>query len=163
MDAFSLAISYGILNVKFKYAIITATTVGIFHFFMPLLGNLFGTFLFEHTIFNLQYILFLVFLILSISMFIDFFSKKEKIPKLNIISVILFAISVSIDSFSIGIGIRYLYSNIYVVTSIFLIISFIFTLIGFYIGKIISKDLGKYALLLGALLLFFYSFYIIIK
>ena len=42
MDAFSLAFSYGIKSISKKNVIITAITVGLFHFFMPLLGNMVG-------------------------------------------------------------------------------------------------------------------------
>ena len=39
MDAFSLALAYGTLNLEKKDIISTAIIVGIYHFFMPLLGN----------------------------------------------------------------------------------------------------------------------------
>ena len=159
MDAFSLAISYGILKIKFKYAIITAITVGIFHFFMPLLGNFFGNYLFLNTFIKPKLLLFFVFLFLSISMFINFFKPKEKTLSLNIISSILFAISVSIDSFSVGIGIEYLYSKIFVATFTFLLISSLITMFGFWLGRLISKDARNYAYILGGVILFLYAIY----
>ena len=64
MDAFALAIAYGIEKVKLKNIIITAIIVGLFHFFMPLIGNYLGISLFEYTIIKPRYVLFLVFLII---------------------------------------------------------------------------------------------------
>ena len=54
MDAFSLAFSYGIKSISKKNVIITAIIVGLFHFFMPLLGNMVGISLFENTFMYLQ-------------------------------------------------------------------------------------------------------------
>ena len=66
MDAFALALSYGIKDIKLKNVTITAITVGIFHFFMPLIGNYVGISLFEYTIIKPKYVLFFVFLLLII-------------------------------------------------------------------------------------------------
>ena len=157
MDAFALAIAYGIEKVKLKNVIITAITVGLFHFFMPLLGNYLGISLFEYTIIKPRYVLFLVFLILSVDMFMHFFEEKPKIRPLNMIGTLLFALSVSFDSFSVGIGINYIYDNILIIISCFCIISSLFTLIGFYFGKKLSNSIGKYSFLVGSFTLFLYS------
>lgn len=161
IDAFVLATSYGINNIKVKKAIITAIVVGIFHFFMPLVGNIIGTNLFANTIFKPKIIMFLVFLLLSIDMFISFFEKDRKIRTLNLIGIIFFAFSVSFDSLSIGIGITYLYNNIFLVVSTFSIVSLLFTLLGFFIGKRISMKIGKYSFLIGSTILFLYSVYML--
>lgn len=163
MDAFALALSYGIKSVKIKNVIITATTVGLFHFFMPLIGNCVGVSLFEYTIIKPKYVLFAVFLILSIDMFTHFFEEEPKIRPLNLIGTILFAISVSFDSFSVGIGINYLYDNILLVVSSFCFISCFFTILGFWLGKKLSGSIGKYSFLLGSVTLFLYSILMLVK
>lgn len=163
MDAFALAISYGINNLKLKNILITAVTVGIFHFFMPLIGNFIGVPLFEYTFIKPKYVLFVVFLILSVDMFIHFFEEKPKIRDLNIIGTLLFAISVSFDSFSVGIGINYMYDNIFLVVSLFCLISFLFTLFGFCLGKKVNEKIGKFSFILGGLTLFIYSLIMLTK
>ena len=45
-------------------------------------------------------------------------NDKQGRPKLNIIGIFLFAISVSFDAFTTGIGLRALISNIFLATSI---------------------------------------------
>lgn len=163
MDAFALSMSYGIRKISIKNVILTSLAVGIFHFFMPLIGNYIGLSLFTYTIFKPKYVLFLVFLILSIDMFMHFFEKQEKIRNLNLFGTLFFAFSVSFDSLSIGLGIKYLFNNIIICVSIFCIISAIFTCIGFYLGKRISNKMGKYSFLLGSITLFLYSVWLLTK
>ena len=163
MDAFALSMSYGIKNTNIKNVILTALAVGIFHFFMPLIGNYIGMSLFNYTIFKPKYILFLVFLALSIDMFMQFFEKNEKIRILNLIGTLFFAFSVSFDSLSVGLGIRYLYNNILCCVFVFCIISAFFTCLGFYLGKKLSNRVGRYSFLFGAITLFLYSIWILTK
>lgn len=163
MDAFALSISYGIKKISIKNIILTAFTVGIFHFFMPLIGNYIGISLFEYSIFKPKYILFLVFLILSVDMFIHFFEKEVNLRKLNLFGTIFFAFTVSFDSLSVGLGIKYLYDNILICVSIFCIISAFFTCLGFYLGKKLSNSIGKYSFLFGSITLFLYSIWILTK
>lgn len=163
MDAFALSISYGIKKISIKNIVVTSLSVGLFHFFMPLIGNYIGLSLFEYTIFKPKYILFLVFLLLSIDMFMNFFEKEEKIRKLNLLGTLFFAFSVSFDSLSVGLGIRYLYDNILVCVSTFCIISAFFTCFGFYLGKKLSNTVGRCSFLLGSITLFLYSVYILTK
>ena len=47
MDAFSLAIIYGINQIRLKQAIILSVLVGINHFLFPILGNMLSNFLFS--------------------------------------------------------------------------------------------------------------------
>ena len=157
MDAFALALSYGIIKVSNIKAILTAIIVGIFHFFMPLLGNKLGISIFSYTTFKPKYILFLVFIMLSLDMFISFFEKDKCLRPLNLLGIIFFAISVSLDSFSVGIGISYMYDNIILVVSTFCIVSLLFTFLGFKLGKTLFNKFGKYAFLLGSITLFMYN------
>lgn len=163
MDAFALALSYGINKIKTKNIIMTAITVGVFHFFMPLIGNYVGISLFSYTMIKPKIVLFFIFLLLSIDMFIHFFSDKEDIRKLNIIGIIFFAFSVSFDSFSVGLGISYLYDNIILVVSTFCIISALFTIMGFKLGQMISEKTGKYSFLMGGTTLLLYSIWVLTK
>lgn len=157
MDAFALSLSYGIGNLSKRNIIVTAITVGIFHFFMPLIGNVVGLPLFEYTLIKPRYVLFVVFLILSVDMIIHYFETEEKQINLNFIGTLLFAISVSFDSFSVGLGISYIYDNILLVVFSFCLISMLFTFLGFILGKKISNKIGKLSFLLGGVILFLYS------
>ena len=161
MDAFALSFAYGILNIRKKLALITSIIVGIFHFIMPLLGNLFGNYIFENVSISPKYVMFIVFFILSINMFLSFFEKDKRLINLNVIGVILFAFSVSLDSFSVGLGLSYLSDNIILSSLIFCIISATITNLGFVLGKKISDKYGKYPSFIGAIILFLYSIHLI--
>ena len=47
MDAFTLTISLGTMKPSKIVIIETALTIGLFHFFMPIIGYLFGSILLE--------------------------------------------------------------------------------------------------------------------
>ena len=47
MDAFSLSLAYGTISMTKKEITLLSTIVGIYHFFMPILGMLIGKFLFN--------------------------------------------------------------------------------------------------------------------
>lgn len=149
------------MKKNIKQVIITSLFVGLFHFFMPLIGNFIGVNLFLYTIFKPKYILFLVFLMLGIDMFISYLNDNHKNRKLNIIGIILFSFSVSFDSLTVGLGISYLYNNIISVVTTFSCISAIFTFMGFYFGNVLSKKIGKYAYLIGSIAFLIYSFWIL--
>ncbi len=149
------------MKKNIKQVIITSLFVGLFHFFMPLIGNFIGVNLFLYTIFKPKYILFLVFLMLGIDMFISYLNDNHKNRKLNIIGIILFSFSVSFDSLTVGLGISYLYNNIISVVTTFSCISAIFTFMGFYFGNVLSKKIGKYAYLIGSIAFLLYSIWML--
>ena len=163
MDAFVLAMAYGITNIGKTKSFITAFIVGISHFIMPYVGNIIGISLFEYTIIKPKLVLFLIFLILSIDMFVHFFEETPKIRKLNVIGIILFALSVSFDSFSVGLGINYICDNVIISFFTFSIISFLFTMLGFYLGRKISSKTGKNSFLFGSITLLIYSLIVLTK
>ena len=163
MDAFALAVSYGIKKISIKKIVITSICVGTFHFFMPLIGNEVGIFLFKYTFLKPKFIIFLVFMLLSVDMLISFFNGDGNIKELNIIGILFFSLSVSLDSFSVGLGLNYLYSNVLFSCSCFSLISTLMTMIGFKIGKYINDRVGKYSFLVGSLVIFLYAIWVLTK
>ena len=163
IDSFSLSLSYGMSGISKKSIITTSIVVGLFHFFMPLIGYLIGIPLFEYTLLKPKYILFFIFLIISIDMIICFFDQKQEIKTLNLLGIIIFAFSVSFDSLSVGLGISYLYDNIIIAVTTFCIVSMFFTYIGFILGKKVSNIIGKWSFLVGAITLFLYSILVLTK
>ena len=67
--------------------------------------------------------------------------------------MIVFGFTVSIDSFSVGLGIDNINKNIILSSIIFSITSFIFTIIGLFIGKKINQIFGKISTLIGGCVL----------
>lgn len=153
MDAFSLALIYGTLNMEKKYHNSMSIFVGLFHFFMPLFGYLVGKFIFSFLPIPPQMIAGIIFIALAVEML--FSLKKEEQLKLleNVYSICLFAFTVSIDSFSIGIGLGSLTNNIHIACLIFSITSAIFTYLGVKLGDILVKKFGNLATLVGSIIL----------
>ena len=77
--------------------------------------------------------------------------------------MILFAFTVSIDSFSIGIGINAISNNIILCSSVFSLVSAIITYIGLRLGKRLNLMIGYTSNIIGSIILiglgFFYLFY----
>lgn len=163
MDTFSLSMAYGMLGLNNKEILSLSIVVGIFHFFMPLLGNTLGEYILSIISFDVSLIIGIVFLTLSIQLMFSLF-KEEEITQINgIISIVIFALSVSLDSFSVGLGLKAISKNHIFSSSIFMIVSFIFTYLGLKSGEKIMKLIGKKAQIIGMLLLLLLSLNYIIK
>lgn len=158
MDTFSLSLTLGTFN-QTKRIYIFPFIVGIFHFIMPLIGNFLGIKLISILNITSNIILGFILIILGINLAYHYF-KEEKINiKLTILSVILLAFSVSIDSFTVGLGISAITSRKLIASLIFAFSSFTFTYIGLVIGKYSSKYLGKYASFIGIIILLILGIY----
>lgn len=153
MDAFSLAIIYGTLNISKKIGTKMSITVSTFHFFMPIIGYILGKLLLAIVIINTNLLVGIIFIILSIEMILSI-KKTEPIKLLsNLFSIIVFAFTVSLDSLSVGIAYSVLQNNIFISSLIFSLISGLFTYIGVNLGKTLVKKFGNKATLLGSIIL----------
>ncbi len=153
MDAFSLSLAYGTLNLNKKDMLSLSFIVGLYHFFMPQIGVIVGDTLLKIIKINPNFIVFIVLSFIGIEMIFESFKKEENIKKLKLMEMILFGLAVSIDSFSLGIGLKVITNNILISCIFFSVFSFIFTLIGLFIGKKTSEILGFISTLLGGIIL----------
>ena len=153
MDAFSLSFSYGTLNINKKDRVILASLVGLFHFFMPLLGLFVGNIILKYIIIDLDILLAIIISLIGIEMIISSIKKEDNTMLLSLLSFILFAFSVSIDSFSVGIGLKGINNNYLQVSIIFSLCSFIFTYVGLILGTKLNDLVGRYAKTIGGIIL----------
>lgn len=157
MDAFSLALAYGTLGINKKEIILLSSIVGIYHFFMPLIGSKIGSIIFSYIRVSSNLIVFFILLFIGINLIKESFEKSEINKKNNLFGFILFGLAVSLDSFSIGIGLETITNKHIESSIIFMICSFILTLLGLLLGKKISCFLGKIATLIGGIVLIIIS------
>ena len=122
MDAFSLALAYGTLSMSKKQRLLLGVTVGVYHFFMPILGLTIGKILIYTLHIKPNLIVFLVFTFIGIQMILEALKKEENIHPLNFVGNLLFGLAVSIDSFSVGLGLE-------AITNKVMIVSFVFSLV----------------------------------
>lgn len=162
IDAFSLSLAYGLLNIPKKTIISTSITVGIFHFIMPILGMLLGNIITDTLNLDSKYILLTILILILIEM-IKSLKEENKEHELNIINMLIFAFLVSFDSFTLGIGIKYITSNIFFASIIFMILSSLFTFLGFILGKYLTKKATYKIKLIGIILLLGVILYFLCK
>ena len=153
MDAFSLALAYGTISLSKKEINTLTIIVGLYHFFMPILGMILGRFITNTIHIGGDLLVLLIFSFIGINMIIDSVKTEEKIKKMKLSEMLLFGLAVSIDSFSIGIGINNISNNFLLCSIIFSITSFIFTYIGLKLGNKLNQLIGKISTLMGGIFL----------
>ena len=157
VDAFSLAVIYGMNQIGKKKTIVLSILVGLFHFFMPYIGSLIGTNLLTIFVDKANFIAGSVFLIIALEM-LSSLKEEEKIISLSKwYHLLFFAFTVSLDSFSVGIVLSLNHENIPLAGLIFSIISAIFTYLGLKLGRLVSKKYSNKATIVGAWILIILS------
>lgn len=153
MDAFSLAFAYGTVYLPSKIECLVSISVGVAHFFMPIFGSLFGEIFVKFFDFSVNIIACFIFIGLGIEMIFSM-NNEEKLKELrSCFSIFLFAFSVSIDSFLVGINLTISNVNMFLVSFIFLIVSSVCTYLGLKLGKKVNIALGNYSTIIGGIIL----------
>ena len=153
MDAFSLALVYGMQGLSKKDEIELSIIVGMFHFFMPLVGLSLGSLLYSYFIFNLNLVVGIIFGIIGLEMIISSFRESDTKILVSLWGFLLFGLSVSIDSFTTGIGLNVINNNYLEVSSIFCIVSGSFTYLGLILGNKLGSIFGKLSTIIGGVIL----------
>lgn len=154
MDAFSVSLGMGMQKLRLKRIAIIGLVIGLFHMIMPFLGILLGN-LISSKIGNLTTLFGGLLLVgIGAQMFFSAFQEEESnVFKPIGIGLILFAITVSLDSFSVGLSLGIQSIRLYLVVLIFGVTSALLTWIGLLIGRKIRGFLGVYSELLGGSIL----------
>lgn len=153
MDTFSLSLSYGMFDIEKKQINRISIIVGLFHFIMPLLGNIIGKSIMNLININNDRVMGIIFLLISIEMIITYFKEDKIILLNNFQELIVLPFIVSIDSFIAGIGLNTLNTPYLVISTIFMLTSSFFTYIGLNFGKKLNEKLGKKSELLGIIII----------
>lgn len=152
MDAFSLSLAYGTLNISKNEIMLISLIVGLYHFFMPIIGTAVGRHFFEIIKINPNIISFIIFFIIGFQMIYNSF-KNKNIKKLNRLDMLLFGLAVSLDSFSVGLTLYKISTSFILPGLIFSIFSSLFTYNGLLLGKKISYKIGVYSSVIGGVFL----------
>lgn len=162
MDTFSLSLSYGMLNISKSKILKISIMVGIFHFFMPLLGNICGEILFRYIPIEDNKLIGIIFLTISVEIMFSLFKEKE----INLINtftdILLFSFAVSIDSFATGTCLDIFGMSNILIVSIFMLVSFMFTYLGLSLGYSLHSKIGIISEIIGLILLMILSFFYLV-
>jgi len=152
MDTFSLALVYGIVGLSKKKKIALPLIVGAYHFIMPLIGLILGTIIDNISFINLHIVASVILIYIGIDLIISNF-KEEETLSLSKTGLLMFGLSVSIDSLTVGIGLKGITNNYLAACAIFSICSTFFTYLGLILGNIIGNKIGTYSKIVGGIIL----------
>ena len=152
MDAFTVSICKGLKDNNINTGIIISIFFSIFQFIMPILGFYLGNLLSNKIIYYQSYLSSIILITIGILMI-----KEDKINdldgKLNIKELFLLSIATSIDAFVIGISLSFVKTNIIYSSIIIGIITFIMSLLGYFLGNLFNKKTQQYSNIVGGITL----------
>jgi putative Mn2+ efflux pump MntP len=155
MDAFSVGLGMGMLRLRLKRIFKIGIVIGLFHVFMPLCGLLIGDYLSEHFGQLAAMVGGILLLLLGAQMVYSSLSSTHEVLVAPIgFGLFLFALSVSLDSFSVGLSLGIYGARILITLFMFGAVSMVLTWSGLLMGRKFQNWLGTYSQILGGCILF---------
>ncbi|KGX93877.1 membrane protein [Pontibacillus halophilus JSM 076056 = DSM 19796] len=154
MDAFSIGLGMGMIPIRMRRIAIVGLTVGAFHVIMPFSGMVLGRVLSSQfgSIANLGGGVLLC--VLGVQMFYSSFRKGEETIMQPIgVGLVLFALSVSLDSFSVGLSLGMSGAKTLLSLLLFGIAATTLTWAGLLLGRKVQGLLGNYSEMFGGSIL----------
>ena len=165
MDAFSVGLGMGMFQLRLKQIAKIGIIIGIFHVIMPLLGIIAGKFLSENFGEIAGIIGGALLVILGIQMIWSGFKEEDDAFKITPVGfgLLLFAISVSLDSFSVGLSLGIYQARTVIVLACFGISAMVLTWVGLLIGRKVQGLIGSYGEMLGGAILLIFGIKLLIN
>lgn len=169
MDACAVSLAKGMCLQKNigKYALILAVAFGFFQGAMPLLGWWIGTYFEEFITAIDHWIAFFLLGFIGINMIRESFHKEVEecmsITSIDTKTICILAIATSIDAFAVGISFAFLQVEILSAVTLIATTTFVCSYIAVWLGHKIGGILGKYAEILGGVILILIGFHILIE
>jgi manganese efflux pump family protein len=159
MDAFSVGLGMGMYKLRLRQIFKIGITIGFFHVWMPLVGMLAGKYL-SHKFGTFASIIGgLLLLVLGVQMIWSSFKKgNEKVISPMGFGLLVFALSVSLDSFSLGLTLGIYGAKIIMVLLCFGIVATVQTWAGLLLGRKVQVWIGTYSEALGGAILLAFGF-----
>ncbi len=155
MDAFSVGLGMGLIRLRLRQIFYIGITIGFFHVWMPLVGILIGRFLSDQFGTIASIVGGVLLLLLGLQMIISSFKKNDE-PMITPIGLglVIFALSVSLDSFSVGLSLGIYKVHAIVAVLLFGFVSMVLTWVGLLLGRRVQEWIGTYSEALGGSILF---------
>ncbi|MBW7458312.1 manganese efflux pump MntP family protein [Paenibacillus sepulcri] len=156
MDAFSLGVGIGMKGIRLVDILKLSAVIALFHIIMPLMGMLTGKYV-SSLLGDVASSAAGVLLLLLGGHMIYSSLRGESVESLDhstVWGMLLFALSVSIDSFSVGISLGMFAADVLVTVLLFGFFGGIMSTVGLLIGRRVSSSMGEYGEALGGVILF---------
>lgn len=155
MDAFSLGVGIGMKGVRRSDTLRIGAAVALFHLLMPLLGIVAGQYVGELLGVFARYVSGGLLVLLGIHMVISSFKGDEfqSINHRTLWGVLLFSLSVSIDSFSVGVSLGMFHGDLLLTVLAFGFFGGLMCVTGLALGRSVSRGLGDYGEAAGGAIL----------
>lgn len=129
--------------------------IGMFHFFMPIIGSFFSTILLSHIQNYATYLSAAIFAILGFKMIKEAFGDEVPQIVITLSKALLLSYALSIDALAAGFSVTLVKEqySIYAISSIFASVAFLMSYIGYYLGNKCSNWNTKYSYILGGVVL----------
>lgn len=154
MDAFSVGLGMGLIQLRLKQIFYIGLIIGLFHVWMPLTGMIIGRFLSDQFGMIATYAGGILLLLLGFQM-IRSSLKEEEARMITPVGfgLFIFALSVSLDSFSVGLSLGIYGARTVITILMFGIVSMFLTWIGLLLGRRAQNWFGSYSEALGGSIL----------
>lgn len=162
MDAFSLALVYGMIGMSDGKKIVLSIIVGIYHFIMPLIGLTLGILINNISFINLNILTSIILMYIGIDLIISNYRKEDTISVTKL-GLLMFGLSVSIDSLTLGIGLKVITGQYLLAACVFSVCSLLFTYVGLILGNIIGNKMGTYSKIIGGIILIIMAIILFMK
>lgn len=155
MDAFSVGLGMGMIKLRLRQIFKIGIMIGCFHVWMPLLGMIAGRFLSDKFGTIAGYAGGMLLFTLGVQMIWSSIKKEENSRMITPIGygLLVFALSVSLDSFSVGLTLGIYKAKTLAVLICFGLAATILTWAGLLIGRKVQGWLGIYSEALGGSIL----------
>lgn len=160
MDALSLGVGIGMKGIRLRDILRLSMVIGFFHILMPLLGMLTGHYMSGFFGQVTAYVAGGLLILLGAHMIYNSFrgGGTQVLDHRSPLGVLLFALSVSIDSFSVGVSLGMFESDVVLTVMAFGICGGAMSMLGLLLGRRVSRNLGDYGEALGGAILLAFGF-----
>jgi len=163
MDAFSVSLGMGMQALRLKRIALIGLVIGLFHIVMPFIGIVLGTYLSARFDDWAELLGGLLLVGIGAQMFFSAFRQDEDRTAFQPVGfgLMLFAFTVSLDSFSVGLSLGMSKAKTLLVIGMFGVTSMLLTWTGLFLGRKVRGFLGAYSEILGGSILSAFGLYFI--
>lgn len=154
-------------DYRTKQVLRVATFFGLFQAAMPALGWLAGETIVQYISGYDHWVAFGLLALVSGRMLWESFRSEHNVEKetdiTKVIPLLVLSVATSIDALAVGLSFAFLGVNIAIASLVIGVVAFLVTAIGFVVGRNVSKFVGRWAEIVGAVILLAIAFRILLS